>query len=250
MKITAIIPARMAATRFPNKPLALISGLPMIEHVRRRVALCPLLDEVIVATCDEAIKKVVESFGGKVIMTSDRHERCTDRIAEAALHVESEIVVNVQGDEPLIRPEMLSEIILPLSQEPSLLCTNLMCPITDDKEFNSPNVVKVVLDSSNNLLYASREAIPSRLKAPSNDYPKWKQLGIIAFRSAFLQKFTHLAPTPLEQVESVDMLRALENGYQVKMIATQHRLVGVDVPEQVQEVEVLMKDDPFIKSYL
>jgi len=250
MKIAAIIPARLAATRFPNKPLAMISGLPMIEHVRRRVALCPLIDQVIVATCDETIKKVVEDFGGKVIMTSDRHERCTDRIAEAALNIDSDIIVNVQGDEPLIRPGMLNEVISPLTKEAALLCTNLMCPIANDDEFKSPNSVKVVVDRLNNMLYASREPIPSRLKAPNNDFLKWKQLGIIAFKSGFLQDFTRLTPTPLEQIESVDMLRAIENGYQIRMVATQHRLVGVDIPEQVNEVESLLHHDPLVSRYI
>src|SRR3989338_2056650 len=224
MKIIAIIPARMAATRFPNKPLALIAGLPMIEHVRRRVGLCPLVDQMIIATCDEEIRKIVEGFGGKVAMTSDKHERCTDRIAEAAVGVESDIVINVQGDEPLIQPDMLQKIIEPLIQDSSLLCTNLMCPIADEAEFTSPNAVKVVVDSHQNLLYASREPIPSRLKAPSNDYLKWKQLGIIAFKSGFLQDFTKLNPTPLEQIESIDMLRALEHGYKIRMIPTYERL--------------------------
>ncbi len=249
-KIIAIIPARLAATRFPNKPLAPILGLPMIEHVRRRANLCQSLDQVMVATCDEEIKKMVENFGGKVIMTSDKHERCSDRIAEAALEIKSDIVINIQGDEPLIHPNMLEILIKPFIQDDALLCTNLMCPITDENEFKSPHSVKVVIDSSDNLLYASREPIPSSLKATSRNYSKWKQLGIIAFRSSFLQTFTNLKPTPLEEIESVDMLRALEHGYKVKMIPTYERLIGVDVPDQIQEVENILKNDLLIQQYL
>lgn len=250
MKIIALIPARLAATRFPNKPLAKIMGLPMIEHVRRRVALCPLLNEVIVATCDEEIRKMVEASGGKVAMTSDKHVRCTDRIAEAASHLQADIFINVQGDEPLIQPQMIEEVAKPLLEDSSLQTSNLMCAISDDQEFQSPNAVKVVTDSSLNLLYASREPIPSPLKADDKNYPKWKQLGIIAFRSGFLQTFSRLSPTPLEKIESIDMLRALEHGYRVRMVPTKGRLVGVDVPEQIGEVEKLLENDPLTGEYL
>lgn len=250
MNIIALIPARMAATRFPDKPLALIKGLPMIEHVRRRVALCPLLNDVIVTTCDEAILRVVEESGGKVIMTSNRHERCTDRIAEAATHLQADIFINVQGDEPLIRPEMIQEAVAPLLEDSSLQSSNLMCLITDEEEFRSPNAVKVVTDQSLNLMYASREPIPSPLKADDKSYCKWKQLGIIAFRSDFLQILTRLNPTPLEKIESIDMLRALEHGYRVRMVPTKGRLVGVDVPEQIGEVEKLLENDLLLKEYL
>ena len=250
MKIAAIIPARMAATRFPNKPLAPFLGLPMIEHVRRRVSLCRSLSEVIVATCDQEIIDVVTKNGGKAVMTSNKHERCTDRIAEAALGIDADIIVNVQGDEPLFNPEMIDQVVAPLLEDTSLSSSNLMTKIVDDEEFNNPNAVKVVVDLKGNLLYASREPIPSILKAETKNFDKWKQLGIIAFRSDFLQIFSKLEPTPLEKIESVDMNRALDHGYRVKMVETKARMIGVDMPEQVAEVEALLRNDPLVKRYM
>jgi 3-deoxy-manno-octulosonate cytidylyltransferase (CMP-KDO synthetase) len=249
MKVMAVIPARLAATRFPDKPLFPILGLPMIEHVRRRVSLSPLLSDVIVATCDKKIFDVVSKNGGKAVMTSDRHERCTDRIAEASLGLTADVIVNVQGDEPLFSPSMIEELLAPLQEDPLLPCSNLMTRITDDEEFHSPHTVKVVVDRFNNLLYASREPIPSPKKTDTRDYVRWKQLGIIAFRSDFLQKFCRLPPTPLEEIESVDMNRALEHGYVVRMVPTTARMIGVDTPEQIREVEALLSKDPLFKNY-
>jgi len=250
MKIVAIIPARMAATRFPGKPLALILGLPMIEHVRRRVSLCDTLDEVVVATCDEAIREVVEEAGGRVIMTSDVHERCTDRIAEAAIQANADIVINVQGDEPLVMPRMMDEVIQPLLENCELLTVNLVARIVNQEEFDDLNTCKVVTNRVGDLLYISREPIPSRKKATTSDYVRLKQLGIIAFRNAFLQTFTKLEPTPLEQIESVDMMRAVEHGYRVKMVETNNRLIGVDMPEDIERVEKILATDPLIKKYI
>ena len=249
MKVLAIIPARMAASRFPGKPLAPILGLPMIEHVRRRVAMCSRLTEVIVATCDEEIRNVVEAAGGKVAMTADTHVRCTDRIAEAALGRDADIVINVQGDEPLVMPEMMNALIGPLLADPDLPSTNLVTPIIDDEEFVNPNAVKAVVNRAGDILYFSREPIPSRKKAERNDYMKWKQLGIIAFRGDFLRTFTKLEPTPLEIVESVDMMRAIEHGYRVKMVEVKERMIGVDIPADVALVESILARDPLLKLY-
>lgn len=249
MKIVAIIPARMAASRFPNKPLALILGLPMIEHVRRRVSMSDILDEVIVATCDEEIRKVVESAGGTVIMTADTYERCTDRIAEAARKINADIVINVQGDEPLIMPEMLDDLVRPLIEDDSLPSTNLVARISDNEEFDSPNAPKVVVNLAGDILYISREPIPSRRKALGGNFKKLKQLGIIAFRSDFLQTFSNLEPTPLEMIESVDMMRAIEHGYRVRMVETDGRLIGVDIPDDIQGVEESLRSDPLLQQY-
>ena len=250
MKIIAIIPARMAASRFPGKPLAPILELPMIEHVRRRVSLCDTLDEVIVATCDEDIKNVVEAAGGRVVMTSDKHERCTDRIAEAATKVNADIVINVQGDEPLVMPEMMNEVTRPLLEDSDLLSVNLVTRIVDSAEFNDPNACKVVTNCFGDLLYISREPIPSSQKAPTDDYVKLKQLGIIAFRGDFLQTFTRLEPTPLEQIESVDMMRAVEYGYRVKIVETKGHMIGVDVPMDIKRVEEILKSDQLVEKYM
>lgn len=250
MKVVAIIPARMAATRFPNKPLALILGLPMIEHVRRRVSMCADLDEVIVATCDKEIREVVEAAGGKVIMTSDIHERCTDRIAEAAGTIDADVIINVQGDEPLVLPEMMSEVINPFWDDNELPCVNLVTRIVDDDEFEDPNAPKVVTNRFGELLYISREPIPSRKKTENAEYIRLKQLGIISFRSDFLQIFTKLEPTPLEKIESVDMNRAVEHGYRVKIIETKGQMIGVDVPTDIKRVEEILKFDPLVEKYM
>jgi len=249
MKIIAIIPARMAASRFPGKPLVPILGLPMIEHVRRRVSLSDAVDDVIVATCDESIRTVVEGAGGKVVMTADTHVRCTDRIAEAATTVNADIVINVQGDEPLLMPEMMDEVIRPLLDDKELPAANLVTIIVDREEFESPNAPKVVTNRLGDLLYISREPIPSRKKADTDDFIKLKQLGIIAFRNNFLQVFTRLEPTPLEQIESVDMMRAVEHGYRVKIVETDGRLIGVDIPEDIQRVEKVLLSDPLVERY-
>ncbi len=250
MKIVAIIPARMAATRFQGKPLAPILGLPMIEHVRRRVSMSKSINEVIVATCDEEIKEVVEKAGGRVIMTAASHERCTDRIAEASTKVDTDVVVNVQGDEPLVMPGMMDEVVRPLMDDNELPSVNLVTRIVDLEEFKNPNVSKVVANCFGDLLYISREPIPSGIKAGTDDYIKLKQLGIIAFRSDFLQVFIRLEPTPLEKIESVDMMRAVEHGYRVKIVETKYKMIGVDVPGDIKLVEEVLSSDPLVKKYI
>lgn len=250
MKIIAIIPARMAATRFPGKPLSSILGLPMIEHVRRRVSLCEMLDEVIVATCDEEIRDVVEKAGGKVVMTADSHERCTDRVAEAAASTNADVIINIQGDEPLVLPEMIIDAARPIKNDPEIVAVNLVTRIVDDQEFNNPNAPKVVTNRFGNLLYISREPIPSSKKANSMDYIKLKQLGIMAFRSDFLHTFTQLEPTPLEQTESVDMMRAVEHGYQIRMVETKGLMIGVDVPEDIKRAEAALVSDSLMDKYM
>lgn len=250
MKVAAIIPARMAASRFPDKPLKPILGLPMIEHVRRRVQLSPKVDEVVVATCDKSIFDVVQAAGGKAVMTADTYERCTDRIAEAARGMDADIYINVQGDEPLVLPEMMDQIVAPFFEDSTLECVNLAVPIVDDAEFNDVNAVKVVTNVKGEMIYASREPIPSRSKAPDNNFRKLKQLGIIAFSADFLQKFTELPATPLEEVESVDMLRAVEHGYRVQMVETGGVMIGVDLPGDIARVEKVLENDPLVEKYM
>ncbi len=250
MKAVAIIPARMAATRFPRKPVKEILGLPMIEHVRRRVAMCTSLSQVVVATCDTEIREVVEKNGGKVIMTSKVHERCTDRIAEAALKLDADLIINVQGDEPLVMPEMIDALIKPFYNDEALPSVNLVTRIVDKEEFEDPNAPKVVANRAGDLLYISREPIPSKKKFDSDDYVKLKQLGLIAFRSGFLQTFTRLEPTPLEIIESVDMMRAIEHGYRVKIVEVKGKMIGVDIPEDIKRVEKALAADPVVNKYL
>ena len=250
MKIIAIIPARMAASRFPGKPLAPILGLPMIEHVRRRVALCEELDEVVVATCDEEIQRVVEKAGGKVIMTSHRYERCTDRIAEAARSLNADVFVNVQGDEPLVLPWMIEEAFKPFLADFDLPAVNLVARIISAEEFNDPNIPKVVTSRFGDILYISREPIPSQKRLTSEDSLRLKQLGIIAFRGDFLQCFSQLAPAPLEKAESVDMMRAIEHGYRVRAVEIKGEMISVDRTEDIRRVEDALSKDLLVGSYL
>ncbi len=244
-----IIPARMAATRFPDKPLFKIKGIPMIGHVYFRTKMCPLLDEVYVATCDQEIASYIKSVGGKVIMTSHRHERCTDRIAEAASQLTADIVVNVQGDEPLILPEMLEAAVKPLREDETLSCVNLVVKIKSDEEFNSVNVPKVVVNLADEIIYISREAIPSFRKTQLKNYRRLKQLGIIAFRKNFLIEFARLEPTPNEIVESVDMMRAIDHGFHVKAVEVLGEMIGVDAPEDVRSVEERLVNDQLYARY-
>jgi 3-deoxy-manno-octulosonate cytidylyltransferase (CMP-KDO synthetase) len=248
MKIIGVIPARMGSLRFPGKPLAKICGIPMIEHVYRRSAMSQTLEELYVATCDREIFDTVTEFGGKAIMTDCCHERCTDRIAEAVRNIDADIIVNIQGDEPLVYPEMIDSAVLPMIKDPSIVCTNLMAPIHNNEDFEDPNEVKVVVDNVDNALYFSREPIPSKKKGALN-FSKYKQVCIIPFRRDFLFSYTALAPTPLEIIESVDMLRVLEHGYKVRMIRTEKETYSVDSQEDLTFVERIMKNDPLFRNY-
>lgn len=254
MNVVGIIPARMGSSRFPDKPMAKINGIPMIGHVYFRSRMSELLNEVYVATCDEVIYDYINSIGGKAIMTSASHERATDRCAEALRMIEEEtneqvdIMVMIQGDEPMIMPSMLDEAIKPLLEEPKLLVTNLMTELSTREEQDNPNRVKVVVDNNNFAMYFSREPIPSWKKGAS-DVPMLNQTGIILFRRDFLFKYMSMPQSKLEKVESVDMLRVLENGYKIKMVLSKEVTYGVDTPEDLKYVEERMKEDMLYKKY-
>ena len=244
MKVLALIPARLASTRFPNKPLAQILEKSMLQHIVERVQLCKEIDQVAVATCDQEIIDHVQSLGHQAIMTSDLHERASDRCAEAVTKLEKsentkyDIVVMVQGDEPMTDPRMLSDVLRPFTNDPNLQVVNLYADIQPG-EFTSTNCVKVVMDLVGNALYMSRAPIP--VSMDGIERPSGKQLGLIAFRRQALQKFTELTPTPLEVNESVDMLRFLEHGIEIRMQRTIYRTHAVDIPSDIAEVERLMK---------
>jgi 3-deoxy-manno-octulosonate cytidylyltransferase (CMP-KDO synthetase) len=249
MKIAAVLPARMGSTRFPGKPLASLAGHPMIEHVYRRTRMSSILDSVYVATCDQEIADAVSSFGGQVIMTSDRHERASDRVAEAAEQIDAEIIVMVQGDEPMIHPEMIDESVAPLQNDPAVVCSNLAGAIRTVEEFEDRNTIKVVIDGAGDALYFSREPIPTRARL---DFPLlkcWKQVCVIPFRREFLSRFASLSPTPLEVAESIDMMRALEHGYRVRMAPTAHETYAVDTPADLERVGALLARDSLAKDY-
>jgi len=225
--------------------MAPISGKPMIGHVYERVARSPLLTIAAVATCDREIFDYIESIGGKAVMTADTYERASDRCAEALLKLEREygirydIVVMVQGDEPMTHSDMIAEAVQPMLDDASIQVVNLLGKISDVAEFEDRNCIKVVCDLNLNALYFSREPIPTRSKA--SNVRMGKQVCIIPFRRDYLLKYTRLTPTPLEIAESVDMLRILEWGDKVRMVPTRYVSQAVDTPEDLKIVEARMR---------
>lgn len=249
MKVVAIIPARMGSSRFPGKPLAPILGKSMIEHVYRRVALCEQLDATIIATCDDEIREAAEAFGAPVIMTSDAHERASDRVAEAALELDADVVVMVQGDEPMIYPDMIDAAVQPFFNDSGVACVNLSRRIDTLEEYQNPNTIKVVTDQKSNAMYMTRAPIPTLTDSGLAATIALKQVCVIVFTNEELVRYTQLAPTPLEQVESIDMLRLMEHGRPVHMVPTDRDTVAVDCPDDVLRVEALLKDDALLASY-
>lgn len=245
MKILALIPARMGSSRFPGKPMAKILGKPMVGHVYDRVRQASCVDVTAVATCDEEIREYIASIGGLAVMTGIEHERASDRCAEALEIIEREqgvrfdIVVMVQGDEPMTHPEMLEEAVRPLLNDSEVSVSNLIAPITTEQEFLDRNCIKVVCDLRGDAIYFSREPIPTQVR--SAGVPMQKQVCVIPFRRDYLIEYTRLAPTPLEVAESIDMLRVIEHGGRVRMAPTAHTTRAVDTPEDLRKVEELMK---------
>ena len=244
MNILALIPARMGSSRYPGKPMAEILGKPMIGHVYERVTQCDLLTKTVVATCDEEIADYIKSIGGEAVMTSDQHERASDRCAEALGYLENQdgvqydIIVMVQGDEPMTHPDMITEAVQPMLDDPNILVVNLLGDIETIDEFEDRNCIKVVCDQQSNAICFSREPIPTRSKI--EDIPMKKQVCIIPFTRKFLLEYTALEPTPLEIIESVDMMRVLEHGLKVKMVPTKHNTHAVDTLEDLKKVESIM----------
>ncbi|MAG69143.1 MAG: 3-deoxy-manno-octulosonate cytidylyltransferase [Acidobacteria bacterium] len=242
MKILAIIPARMGSSRFPGKPMADLNGSPMIRHIYERTISCSLLDLTVVATCDVEIAEYVRSIGGRAVMTSDKHVRATDRCAEAVTIVEDEdevcfdIVVMVQGDEPMIRPEMITTGVQPLLEDPLIPVTTLLGRISSMDDLRDPNFIKITCDKYGNALYFSRAPI-----AGTVDYPAvGRHVAIIPFRRDFLLEFASMVSTPLEASEAIDMLRVLEHGYQVRMVPTDLPSHAVDTLEDLEKVSTMM----------
>jgi 3-deoxy-manno-octulosonate cytidylyltransferase (CMP-KDO synthetase) len=254
MSVIGIIPARMASTRFPGKPLAKICGIPMIGHIYHRCCMAKSLDHVYIATCDKEVVRYAETLNATAFMTSDKHERATDRTAEAMTKAEKktgekvDIVVMIQGDEPLVTPRLIDALVRPMQDDPSIQINNLIAKIEDDDEYLDPNVVKMVLDTQGYALYFSREPIPS-IKKFRGAIPRFKQLGIIAFRRSFLLEFNAMTPTPLEKIESVDMLRVLEHGKKIMTVVSPDNIYSVDTKEDLVFVESVMKKDPLMKKY-
>ena len=237
-QIVAIIPARYDATRLPGKPLADIGGRPMIEHVYRRAASARGVNAVLVATDDDRIATAVRSFGGAAVLTRAAHRTGTDRIAEVAARLSCDVILNVQGDEPLIEPQMIEAVIAPLAADPTLEMSTVCVAISDRSDYENPNVVKVVKDRAGRALYFSRSPIPYFRPGPESRIPNpvYKHIGLYGYRRTFLLEFAALPQTTLERAESLEQLRALEHGYRIHTVETQHDSIGVDTPEDLERV--------------
>jgi 3-deoxy-manno-octulosonate cytidylyltransferase (CMP-KDO synthetase) len=242
MKVICIIPARYASSRFPGKAIADLLGKPMIQHVYERVLKARTISFAAVATDDDRIVAAVEGFGGLAIMTAATHRSGTDRIAEAVSRLDiedSDIVVNVQGDQPLFEPSQIDEVARPLLDDPAIPMSTLIYKIVREEEVRHPNAVKVVFDRDHFAIYFSRATIPYvRDKGHEGNY--YKHHGIYAYRREFLKKFTELPEGNLEKLEALEQLRALEHGYRIKVVETPYDSVEVDTPQELERVRILI----------
>ncbi|HEX2022755.1 MAG TPA: 3-deoxy-manno-octulosonate cytidylyltransferase [Candidatus Thermoplasmatota archaeon] len=253
MRVVGIIPARMKSSRYPNKPFARIHGIPMIGHCFLRSKMSTVLDEVYVACCDREVFDYVTALGGKAVMTDPKHPMGSDRVAEAARKIEEEsgrldVVVNIQGDQPMVFPDMIDAVTRPLLDDPRVVCSTMVDEIADDAEFADPNRVKMVMDADWNAMYFSREPIPSRHKY-DGAYPRYKHVALIPFRRDLLFEFGRLPMTALEKIESIDYLRLLENGHKIKVVLTKRKTETVDTTRDRDAVERMMVGDPLLPLY-
>lgn len=241
--IHAIIPARYQSSRFEGKPLALIDGKPMIQHVVERAQASGLVTQVAVATDDERIAQVVQGFGGRAVMTKPQHKSGTDRLAEAAglLGLKGEdLIVNIQGDQPLFAPEVVAEVAQPMLAEPDLPMATLMYKITRPEEITNPNHVKTVFDRDGRALYFSRAGIPFCRDGGGSEASYYRHLGFYAYRKNFLDTFVALPMGQWERLEKLEQLRALEYGYTIRVVLTSHDSIEVDTPEDIRKVEEML----------
>ena len=243
-RAAAIIPARFASTRFPGKVIADLAGKPLVVHVHERARRARTISEAVIATDDARVAEAVAPFGVPVVMTRPDHPSGTDRIAEAALQLDAGIIVNVQGDEPLIDPATIDAAVQPLLDDPDLHMATVRCPIRDPRRVLDPNVVKVVCGRNGRALYFSRSPIPHVRDAESSGGAcHWQHIGLYVYRREFLLKYAAMAPTPLEQIEKLEQLRVLENGYDIAVVDTEHVCIGVDTPEDLEEARRLFSAD-------
>jgi 3-deoxy-manno-octulosonate cytidylyltransferase (CMP-KDO synthetase) len=237
-KILGVIPARFSSTRFPGKVLALIAGKTMLQHVYERAARSTYLTSILIATDDDRVYSAAKNFGARVRMTRSDHLSGTDRVAEAASAVDAEIVVNIQGDEPLIDPAAIDAAILPMVHEPELVMGTLKKRIEDAREITDPNVVKVVTNHAGDAIYFSRCAIPFEREKSVNT-PYFKHIGLYVYQRDFLLAYSALPVGPLEAAERLEQLRALENGLRIRVVETEYESLGVDTPEDLERVSRL-----------
>jgi 3-deoxy-manno-octulosonate cytidylyltransferase (CMP-KDO synthetase) len=252
MKAICVIPARMGSSRFPGKPLKPLLGMPLIQHVYFRCRQYDGFDRVVVATCDEEIAQSIHSAGGEAVMTADTHERATDRVEEAVDNMalglaDDDLVLMVQGDEILVTPAMLSEIVETFrARRPAVV--NLISRLYRAEDHDDPNCVKAVMGLDQRILYFSRAAIPSRARAA--DVPMYQQTGVIAFRASFLREFSRLPQTPLEKIESCDMMRVVEHGLAINAVLTDVETIGVDTEADRARAEEFLRNEPITARYL
>ena len=241
MKTIGVIPARYGSTRLPGKPLADICGKPMIQHVYERVKRASLLDDVIVATDDERIVRTVVNFGGKAVLTSTTHLSGTSRTAEVVKKMEVDVVVNIQGDEPLVDPRMIDEVVEVMIQDENIPMATLYYEIFESSKFDNPNVVKVVFDRNNFALYFSRSLIPFPRNRES--FRCYEHIGIYVYRKPFLMKYIEAEDTPLHLTESLEQLKALELGYKIKVVETKYQYEGLsaDTKEDLEKIREILK---------
>ena len=233
MKVVGVIPARYRSARLEGKPLAEIGGKPMIQHVYERSAESKLLDDLLVATDDERIFNAVRAFGGKAVMTSREHPSGMDRVAEAAEKSDADVVVNIQGDEPFISPQVLDQLVQPFTVDGDLEMSTLARRITEEEPLRDPNVVKVVFDHNGSALYFSRALIPHPRRP--DEHQAYEHIGLYAYRKSFLLEYAKMPPTALERTEALEQLRALENGRRIRVVVTEDHLgLSVDTPEDLE----------------
>lgn len=261
MSALAVIPARFESTRLPGKPLVDIQGHPLVYHVYRRVSQAKNIERVIVATDHDKVREAVESFGGFAVMTSNHHKTGTERIAEIAQLIPYDIIINVQVDEPMIRPELLDSLVALLNEDTSIQMATLATPLQDLDELDDPNVVKLVTAVSGEALYFSRSAIPfpfldnyhhgrhaREIVSYRNELIRFylKHIGVYAYRKNFLMQFVAWEPTPLEKLERLEQLRALEHGARIHVMITQHSHYGLDTPEDLERFRRIVEKQPDI----
>lgn len=239
-----VIPARYQSSRFPGKPLADLCGRPMIAHVVDRARAVPGVERVLVATDDDRIAAAVRAHGGEAVLTRADHASGTDRLAEVARSLTCDLVVNVQGDEPVISPGMIAAAIEACAADPSLPMATLRRGIDRLDDFLSPHVVKVVVDREGDALYFSRAPVPYPRDAAGGVVPAgaWKHVGLYVYRREALLRLAALPPSPLERVEALEQLRALEHGFRIRAVETREDSIGVDTPEDLDRVRRLLQD--------
>lgn len=245
MEVVGMIPARLQSSRLPEKALIDIAGLPMVIHTCKRAQLSKSLDEVYLVTDSEVIKQAGESYDIKVIMTGTHHQTGPDRLAEACQYVDCDIVVNIQGDEPLVNPDHIDAIVEPLLRDTSL---QIAVGVTPYKKKNSVSDIKAVLDLGNNIMYCSRTDLPSDARTPVEEL--LKMVFIVPFKKSFLLQYTSWDPTPLEQIEYNEYLRVLEHGVKIRAVRVDGAMISVDTPEDLEEVRQLMEKDKLRLKYM